>query len=138
MTRIVVRDDTDENMGQDVQVRDGFGATRPGTRMVPCWLLWRLYKPKYETKPIQYMSCLLFPLSCQSFSMIADRGHVVTGVCSSSFKFMNRYSISVTKLIQDWTVEPQHSLKNEPPHDKTSKTTVHPEKTQINLSICPV
>ena len=25
-------------MVRDVQVRDGFGATSPGTRMVPCWL----------------------------------------------------------------------------------------------------
>ena len=56
MGRKVVRDDTDENMGRDVQVRDGFGATSPGIRMVPCWLVWRLYKPKSETKPIQYMS----------------------------------------------------------------------------------
>ena len=36
-------------MGRDVKVRDGFGATSPGTRMVPCWLVWRLYKPKSET-----------------------------------------------------------------------------------------
>ena len=27
-----------------------FGATSPGTRMVPCRLVWRLYKPKSETK----------------------------------------------------------------------------------------
>ena len=27
-------------------------------QLVPCSLAWRLYKPKYETKPIQYMSCL--------------------------------------------------------------------------------
>ena len=25
--------------------------------MVPCWLVWHLYKPKSETKPIQNMSC---------------------------------------------------------------------------------
>ena len=50
MTRKVVRDDPDENMGRDVQVRDGFGATSPGTRMVPCWLVWRLYKSKSEKK----------------------------------------------------------------------------------------
>ena len=56
MTRKVVRDDQDENMGGDVQVRDGFGATIPETRMVPCWLVWRLYKPKSETKPIQYVA----------------------------------------------------------------------------------
>ena len=43
-------------MGRDVQVRDGFGATSPGTRMAPCWLVWRLYKPKSETKPIQYVA----------------------------------------------------------------------------------
>ena len=41
--------------GRDVQVRDSFGATSPGTRMVPCWLAWRLYKPKSEIKPIQYV-----------------------------------------------------------------------------------
>ena len=35
-----------------------FGATSPGTRMVPCWLVWRPYKPKSETKPIQNISCL--------------------------------------------------------------------------------
>ena len=52
VTRKVVRDDPDEKMGRDVQVRDGFGAASPGTRMVPCWLVWRLYKPKSETKPI--------------------------------------------------------------------------------------
>ena len=40
MTRKVVRDDPDEKMG-----RDGLGATSPGTRMMPCWLVWRLYKP---------------------------------------------------------------------------------------------
>ena len=56
MTRKVVREDPDEKMGRDVQVRDGFGATSPGTRMVPCWLVWRLYKPKSETKPIQYLA----------------------------------------------------------------------------------
>ena len=56
MTRKVVRDDPDEKMGRDVQVRDGLGATSPGTRMVPCWLVWRLYKPKSETKPIQYVA----------------------------------------------------------------------------------
>ena len=56
MTRKVVRDDPDEKMGRDVQVRDGFGATSPGTRMVPCWLVWRLYKPKSEIKPIQYVA----------------------------------------------------------------------------------
>ena len=50
------RDDPDEKMERDVQVRDGFGATSPGTRMVPCWLVWRLYKPKSETKPIQYVA----------------------------------------------------------------------------------
>ena len=44
MTR---KDDPDEKMGWDV-----FGATSPGTRMVPCWLVWRLYKPKSETKRI--------------------------------------------------------------------------------------
>ena len=27
-------------------------------QLVPCSLVWRLYKPKCETKPIQYMSCL--------------------------------------------------------------------------------
>ena len=53
MTRKVVRDDQDVNMGRDVKVRNGFGATSPGTRMVPCWVVWRLYKPKSETKPIQ-------------------------------------------------------------------------------------
>ena len=37
-------------MGRDVLVRDGFGATSPGTRMVPCWLVLRLYKPKSEAK----------------------------------------------------------------------------------------
>ena len=52
----MVRDDPDEKMGGDVQVRDGFGATSPGTRMVPCWLVWRLYKPKSETKPIQHVA----------------------------------------------------------------------------------
>ena len=52
----MVRDDPDEKMGRDVQVRDGFGATSPGTRMVSCWLVWRLYKPKSETKPIQYVA----------------------------------------------------------------------------------
>ena len=41
-------------MGRDVHVQDGFGVTSPGTRIVPCWLVWRLYKPKSETKPIQY------------------------------------------------------------------------------------
>ena len=46
----------DEKMGRDVQVRDGFGAINPGTRMVPCWLVCRLYKPKSETKPIQYVA----------------------------------------------------------------------------------
>ena len=56
MTRKVVRDDPDEKIGVDVQVRDGFGLTSPGTRMVPCWLVWRLYKPKSETKPIQYVA----------------------------------------------------------------------------------
>ena len=56
MTRKMVRDDPDEKMVRDVQVRDGFGATSPGTRMVPCWLVWRLYKPKSETKPIQYVA----------------------------------------------------------------------------------
>ena len=40
-------------MGRDVQVRDSFGAISPGTGMVPCWLVWRVYKPKSETKPIQ-------------------------------------------------------------------------------------
>ena len=58
VTRKVVRDDPDDNMGRDVLVRDGFGATSPGTRMVPCWLVLRIYKPKSKTKPIQYMSCL--------------------------------------------------------------------------------
>ena len=43
-------------MGRDIQVRDGFGATSPGTRMVSCWLVLRLYKPKSETKPIQYVA----------------------------------------------------------------------------------
>ena len=38
VTRKVVRDDPDEKMGRDVQVRDGFGAASPGTRMVPCCL----------------------------------------------------------------------------------------------------
>ena len=52
MTRKMVRDDPDEKKGWDVQVRDGFGATSPGTRMVPCWLVWRLYKPKSKTDPI--------------------------------------------------------------------------------------
>ena len=33
-------------MGRGVLVRDGFGTTSPGTRMVPCWLVWRLYKVK--------------------------------------------------------------------------------------------
>ena len=47
-----------KQMGRDVLVRDAFGATRPGTRMVPCWLVWRMYKPKSKTKPIQYTSCL--------------------------------------------------------------------------------
>ena len=56
MTRKVARDDPDENMGQDVKVRDGFGGISPGTRMVPCWFVWRLYKPKSETKPIQYVA----------------------------------------------------------------------------------
>ena len=28
--------------------------------------------------------------------------------------------------------------KNEPPHDKTNKLTVHPAKTQISLGIRPV
>ena len=56
MTRKVVRDETDEKMGRDVQIRDGLGATSPGTRMVLCWLVLRLYKPKYETKPIQYVA----------------------------------------------------------------------------------
>ena len=56
MTRKVVLDDPDEKMGRDVQVRNGFGATSPGTRMVPCWLVLRLYKPKSETKPIQYVA----------------------------------------------------------------------------------
>ena len=58
MIQKVVRDDPDEkkNMGRDVQVRAGFGATSPGTRMVHCWLVWRLYKPKSETKPIQYVA----------------------------------------------------------------------------------
>ena len=56
MTRKVVRDDPDENMGREVQVRDGFCATSPGIRMVPCWLVWHLYKPKSETKPIQYVA----------------------------------------------------------------------------------
>ena len=56
MTRKVVRDDPDEKMGQYVQVRDGFGGTSSGTSMVPCWLVCRLYKPKFETKPIQYMA----------------------------------------------------------------------------------
>ena len=27
-------------------------------QLVPCSLVWHLYKPKCETKPIQYMSCL--------------------------------------------------------------------------------
>ena len=58
MTRKVVRDDPDEKMGRDVLARDRFGATSPGTRMVLCWLVLRMYKPKSETKPIQYMSCL--------------------------------------------------------------------------------
>ena len=52
MTRKVVRDDLDEKMGRNVQVRDGFGATSPGTRMVPYWLVRRLS----ETKPIQYVA----------------------------------------------------------------------------------
>ena len=43
-------------MRRDVQVRDGFGAASHGTRMVPCWLVWRLYKPKSKTKPIQYVA----------------------------------------------------------------------------------
>ena len=38
----------------------GFGAISPGTIMVPCLLVWRLYKPKSETKLIQYMSCSYF------------------------------------------------------------------------------
>ena len=29
-------------------------------------------------------------------------------------------------------------LKNEPPHDKTNKMTVHPGETQISLDIRPV
>ena len=40
-------------MRRDDPVRDGFGATSPGTRMVPCWLVWRLYKPKSETRQKQ-------------------------------------------------------------------------------------
>ena len=54
--RKVERDDPDEKIGRDVEVRDSFGATSPGTRMVPCWLVWRHYKPKSETKPIQYVA----------------------------------------------------------------------------------
>ena len=52
----MVRDDPDDKMGRDVQVRDDFGATSPGTRMVPCWLVCCLYKPWSETKPIQYVT----------------------------------------------------------------------------------
>ena len=53
MTRKVVRDDPVEEMGRDVLVRDGFGATSPGTRMVLCWLVWHLYKPvRNKTDPI--------------------------------------------------------------------------------------
>ena len=56
MIRKVVREDLDEKKGRDVQVWDGFGATCPGIGMVPCWLVLRLYKPKFETKPIQYVA----------------------------------------------------------------------------------
>ena len=52
----VERDDPDEKMGRDVLARDGFGATSSGIRMVPCLLVWRPYKPKSETKPIQYVA----------------------------------------------------------------------------------
>ena len=41
-------------MGRDVLVRDGFGATSPGTRMVTCWLVWLLYKPvRNKTDPVR-------------------------------------------------------------------------------------
>ena len=33
-------------MGRDIQVRDGFGATSPGTSMVPCWHVFiHVYSP---------------------------------------------------------------------------------------------
>ena len=49
----MVRDYPDEKMGRDVQVRDVFGSTSSGTRMVPCWLVWRLYKPvRNKTDPL--------------------------------------------------------------------------------------
>ena len=65
MTRKVIRDDSDEKMGQDVLVRDGFGATSPRTRMVPCLLVWRLYKPKSETTDPIYVASktITIPLS---------------------------------------------------------------------------
>ena len=38
MTRKVVRDDPDENMGRGDRVRDGFGTTSPEPGMVPVGL----------------------------------------------------------------------------------------------------
>ena len=43
--------------------------------------------------------------------------------CNIQLKYMYLYKIG---------------LAYEPPHDKTNKMTVRPEKTQIRLGICPV
>ena len=48
----MVRDDPDEKWDE----MSRYEMICPGTRMVPCWLVWRLYKPKSETKPIQYVT----------------------------------------------------------------------------------
>ena len=57
-----------QKIGRDVQVPYGFGATSPGTRMVPYWLVWRLYKPKSETKPIQYVASKIKKCFCSEKS----------------------------------------------------------------------
>ena len=43
-----------------------------------------------------------------------------------------------TKVSTTMIHELDRSKQNEPPHDKTNKTTVCPTKTQISLGICPV
>ena len=57
-------------MGRDVLVRDGFGARSPGIRMVPCWPVWRLYKPvRNKTDPIY----VLLTVASKTKTLLSNR-----------------------------------------------------------------
>ena len=101
-------------MGRDVLVGDGLGATSPGTRMVPCWLVWRLYKPKSETKPIQYMSAskqdnkqyvrsLFLPLPDGPVALCRlQNQRVLNSLSPASLRFLTN-SVPIGRLIS-WSV----------------------------------